>query len=343
MRRLTEHLRRSAAAHRDQGERGAVAVLTALVLVVLLGFAAIAIDVGMLYQERAELQSGADAAALAVAQDCAKGLDCTGPLAHPRAQEMAERNAKDGAANAAEPVIAGNTVRVDVSTRDESGAGSLALTFAPVLGFDSAEVGATAAARWAVPNKGPAVLPIVISPCDFHPGAGAQLLQLHSITGSKKNGTPTGCTFKSSSGANLPGGFGFVDPVAGQCHTTVQVGQKAYSDPGNDLPSACVDVLKKHLGETVLLPLYKDLGAEGNKGWYQADGWVAFTLRGWRFPATSAANTPGTTTTGVTCESPCTGIIGEFVEFTTIDDAFAADPGLPSGADHGIRVVTLEE
>ena len=359
MRRLIDQLRTARSIHRANGERGAVAVITAVSLVALLGFAAIAIDVGMLYQERAELQSGADAAALAVAQDCSKDVNCTGPLAHPQAREMANGNATDSQANVAEPIITGNAVRVNVSTRESSGAGSLALSFAPVLGIDSADVGATALAKWGSPNAGTAVLPIVISPCDFDPAlvdpthfdpdlaspdfvSGPQVLQLHSITGTHKNTATGGCEYKNSSGANMPGGFGFIDPPEGQCSATVQLGAPSYSDPGNNLPGACIDVLQKHLGQTVLLPMYNNLGAQGNKGWYTIDGWVAFKLQGWNFPGSSAANTAATTTTGKTCESPCTGLIGEFVEFAGLDDAFF-DPSLPPGPDHGVSIITLED
>jgi Flp pilus assembly protein TadG len=58
---------------RLRGERGAAAVLFALVLVPMLGFTAIAVDIGSVYAERSRLQTAADAAALAVAQDCARG------------------------------------------------------------------------------------------------------------------------------------------------------------------------------------------------------------------------------------------------------------------------------
>jgi Flp pilus assembly protein TadG len=53
---------------RLSGERGATAVVVALLLVPLLGFAAIAVDIGAVYAERARLQTAADAAALAVAR-----------------------------------------------------------------------------------------------------------------------------------------------------------------------------------------------------------------------------------------------------------------------------------
>lgn len=55
------------------GERGAIGVLVAVLIGggVLVGMGALVIDVGQLYQERSELQAGADAAALGVARTCA--------------------------------------------------------------------------------------------------------------------------------------------------------------------------------------------------------------------------------------------------------------------------------
>ena len=50
-------------------EKGAVAVIIAILIVVLIGMAAYAIDVGSLYHERRHLQTVADAAALAGAQE----------------------------------------------------------------------------------------------------------------------------------------------------------------------------------------------------------------------------------------------------------------------------------
>jgi Putative Flp pilus-assembly TadE/G-like len=55
------------------GERGSVAVLTALALTMLLGFAALVVDVGLSWAARAEAQTAADAAALAGASQLAGG------------------------------------------------------------------------------------------------------------------------------------------------------------------------------------------------------------------------------------------------------------------------------
>ena len=60
----------------QQGERkGAVIVMVAVLMVVLLGCVALAVDIGYLYVARAELQRAADAAALAGAQALARASD----------------------------------------------------------------------------------------------------------------------------------------------------------------------------------------------------------------------------------------------------------------------------
>ena len=57
MRRLIRFLGRTGNDRRIAGERGAVSVMVAVSMVVLLGFVALVVDVGLLYAERAELQS----------------------------------------------------------------------------------------------------------------------------------------------------------------------------------------------------------------------------------------------------------------------------------------------
>ncbi len=91
-----------------RNEQGGITVLVAILLGMgtLLGVAALSVDVGQLYAERRELQNGADAAALALAQSCAKGeatcTAATGPTSP--AGTYANLNAKDGATRVESPV-----------------------------------------------------------------------------------------------------------------------------------------------------------------------------------------------------------------------------------------------
>ena len=98
MRDLIRELARPALRLLRRDERGVVAVLVGLLIgTVLLGLGALVIDVGQLYQERAQLQNGADAAALAVAKSCILGT-CTPSSALSTAQTYANENAADGVA-----------------------------------------------------------------------------------------------------------------------------------------------------------------------------------------------------------------------------------------------------
>ena len=81
-------------------DRGAYSVMTAMLLVVMLGAVALAVDVGAMYAERTELQNGADAAALAVAQKCAVSETHCTTTAVTVADQYADRNAKDGLSDA---------------------------------------------------------------------------------------------------------------------------------------------------------------------------------------------------------------------------------------------------
>jgi Flp pilus assembly protein TadG len=76
-------------------ERGGVAVLVAVLISggVLLGIGALVIDVGQIYQNRAELQSGAEAGALAVARACAAGACPAGASQYTLATQYADANA----------------------------------------------------------------------------------------------------------------------------------------------------------------------------------------------------------------------------------------------------------
>ncbi len=83
-----------------QGDEGAIATIVAILLGfgVLTGVLGITVDVGHLYAERRELQNGADAAALAVAQECAAGVNCTTAAATTTSTNIASQNASDNAA-----------------------------------------------------------------------------------------------------------------------------------------------------------------------------------------------------------------------------------------------------
>ena len=141
----------------------------ALLIVPLLGFAAIAVDVGAIYAERQQLQNGADAAALAIAYDCASGLPACG-TSQGTAEAMTEANYDETNSSRGTPTVELGSSQVTVRN-----AGVQNHWFAPILGEDSTEVSARATAAWGAPGSGAAVLPLAFSWCEFEKQTGGGL------------------------------------------------------------------------------------------------------------------------------------------------------------------------
>ncbi len=189
--------------HEGRDDRGAVATIFAILLVfgVLLGLLALVIDVGQLYVEREELQTGADAAAVAVAKACSLDTDdCVDIGAiEAVAQQYANDNARDGVTHLREicgrlpgilqpctdpasnltgclegpdspPPAPARYVEVRVHTEMSDGAFALPPAFAQTMAgnetFDGTQVGACARASWE-PAEEVTVLALTISTCEF--------------------------------------------------------------------------------------------------------------------------------------------------------------------------------
>lgn len=327
-------MRRLKAAADADNERGAIAVIVACAMVVLIGFAAIAIDTGALYSERAQLQSGADAAALAIAQECSQSKNCTDPaLKRTVAEGLANSNSNDNASTvSALTYPSANSVTVQTTTRDgKTNAGALALTFAPVLGIQSDTVSAESTARWGSPAKGPAILPLAFAPCNFQLNGAIQVISRHG------DADRAICSSTSPSGQLMPGGFGWLATPSGVCNASVDVAVNATmtSDTGTSLPAGCAAVLTSAANRTVLLPVYGDKSGSGAGGTYKITGWAAFKLLGWNFPGYTYQSS---TYAGAVCKGDCKGIIGQFISFVSLDDKFTG-----TGPDLGASVATLSK
>jgi Putative Flp pilus-assembly TadE/G-like len=121
------------------GERGAVAVIVAAMLVALLGMAALAIDLSSFYQAQRQAQTAADAGALAGAEDLARSSTTAGG----DATTLARQNFP-GATVTANADTTSNQVTVTVTAPTP-------VFFGKLLGLSSETVGARAVAG---PNAG---------------------------------------------------------------------------------------------------------------------------------------------------------------------------------------------
>jgi Flp pilus assembly protein TadG len=195
MRELIFRLARPMMRLLGRDERGAIGVLVGVLIGggVLLGMGALAIDVGQLYQNRAELQNGADAGALAVADSCALGSCSTGianQYATGNASRLTGNNAGvdlvcgSGSGMAACPGTTGapydcpanpsagtNYVDVHTSTRTAGGSTLLPPVFARTLlgnrGYAGTNVKACAQAEWGAPTSANTIA-FTISACSWY-------------------------------------------------------------------------------------------------------------------------------------------------------------------------------
>jgi Flp pilus assembly protein TadG len=318
MQRLTRVPRR-----RARDERGATAVVFSLLLVPMLGFAAIAVDVGALYAERARLQVAADAAAIAVAQDCSRG-NCGDMLA--TAQGLITANDTEGSASY--PVLSSDPVSVTVtgSTPKEH-------WFAPVIGHDSTAVSATAQVGWGSPSGGTSVLPLTFSWCSFKAQTGGGLpstTTVQTINLSKTDGVGQ-CT--GPSGNFVPGGFGFLEGDSGTCEVTSAIDEPLQSEPGESPPAGCApEDFAGWVGQTVLLPIFDEYGGTGTGAWYRVYGYAAFRLTGYHFTG-QFHTTP----------KPCNGnercVTGYFTRFVELSDAWEYSPDAPQLGSSILRLI----
>jgi Flp pilus assembly protein TadG len=324
-------------------------VWVALMVVALFGMGALVVDAGALYVERRQLQNGADAGALAVAADCARG-DCLDEWA--TADTYADRNARDNAAAIdlvcgsgpglapCSPPPPGTTgasgyVRVVTSTDNPSNGGNrtqVRFLMAPVL--NAANVGGTvrasAVAAWGAPGAA-TTIPLIFSICEFRElggstnppvfPSGRNYIYFH---GTVEAGTcPAG-----PSGADLAGGFGWLSST--NCLATIVAGQWVNDKPGNSIPNGCDPTLWRNA--EVLIPMFDQTnGLNGNNGSYRVVGFAGFRVLGYRFPSAPWPNgfqCPGQPGNNGTC------LYGEFTRVTTTADGFG-------GADFGVRVIRM--
>jgi hypothetical protein len=317
---------------RRPDERGAMVVFLAIFSVVMIGMAALVIDVGSLLDEKRQLQNGADAGALAVAHSCAAGA-CNPALAG----ALANSNSKDGESTvelpkdvdltSKHPSCANSDKCVTVTTRTRAGGSSiLPYEFGQILsGVKGKGLTASATARWA-PLGRAVVLRLAISACDVNLlgiSTTPQTIMFHS--------TAQGCD--TNSGQDASGAFGWLDddnPPSGlKCELTATAGQTASGDPGASGPTEC---LNPYFPTDILLPVFDDkvgVVKKGQKVEYLIKGFARFHLVGYKFPG-AASMTP-----------PCSGnnscIRGYFVRYVTSIEATV----FGVGADFGVSTVNL--
>ncbi len=337
----------------QDSQKGAATVMVAVLMVALLGMAALAVDVGAMYSERAQLQNGADFSALAVADDCANG-DCGDFMA--TGNELANGNANDSSSGIAAITFPdANTVRVETNAREAgSGDDHFSLFFARVMGIDTAEITAVAEASWGAPSAA-TTLPWTVSECVFKtyltPSQLASLTSTGNFTGYPTDthillrydeNTPTfpGCAAQNG---YRPGGFGWLKTNSG-CSTDIDLSKTVEGQTGNHFPNGkvCDDLHSTIMDQPALIPLFGSNTGSGDNTVYSLIGFAAFQVTGYKFSGSDEHNDP----LAPKCldakgkpDGNCRYLQGYFTRFVSLEEGMS----LGGGPNYGGSVVALTE
>jgi len=348
-------------------ESGAVGALVAILLGggVLVGMGAMVVDVGQLYQKRAELQNGADAGALAVAKSCLTS-SCNSSVAG----SFANQNSASGVAGVdlvcgsgslgacpaptgaltdcpAPPAGATNYVDVHTESLTKSGSTLVPPVFAKTLlgngNYNGTTVYACAQAIWGAPKTATSGLAFTISACEWYqdtvngtvfappppavPSVSVdEVLQFHGES-------HDGCKQDNASGSDGPGMFGWTDD-SGNCQLVIN--GSTYADtPGTSASNDCKVALANDAVQgapPVLIPIYSSETGNGANGSYTLLGFASFVVTGYSVPGASSPDWLDKSDSYHGCGGDVKGIFGYFVQGLIPSDSSGTIGGTNLGA-----------
>jgi Flp pilus assembly protein TadG len=274
------------ARNRLTAQRGQAAVLTVIFLTVLLGMAALVLDVGSWYRADRDTQSTADAAALAGAQALP---DDTGQASSLASAYSSKNGGGLASVNFSSQYGPNDTIKVTVKKSADG-------VFTKLFGIDSVGVGSKATARTALIASAKYVAPIVVKkthpkllgtvgcPCFGDPNETTIPLGRNGAPGAfdllNLDGSRGGTSAGTLASWMLKGYDGYLD-----------IGQY-YSDPGAKWDSnALHDALDARIGTVLLFPVYDDIVGTGANAQYHVIGWVGFHLTSYEARGSSGSIT----------------------------------------------------
>ncbi len=255
-------------------QKGAALVLVAGAMAVILGMAALVIDIGYLYVTKTRLANAADASALAGAQE----LPGRPKQALAVAQSYAAQNGK--AEDSFFPSVASDNMSLTVQLSRE-----VDLFFARILNHSSKKVTASATAQVRSFAGGTGISPLGIVKQNFVFG---QTYQLKAGAGGGYNGNYRALSL-GGNGSNL-----YLDNLMyGNKSNTFRIGDWVPTEPGDMAgptsqgvdyrlsldPSATFDTVKSDSGRIVIVPVVDSFSVSGRNE-VLIVGFAAFFLEG---------------------------------------------------------------
>jgi hypothetical protein len=271
-----------------RNERGQATVLTLVFLVVLLGMAALVLDIGSWYRADRAAQATADAAALAGAQALPENPNNAKTLA----QQYATKNGGIGSGNVAlsAKIVSNDTITVKVQ-RPAPG------FFSKLFGVNSVTVGATAVARSEGVSSVKYVAPITVhykhpllnctgpsTHPNCNPTFGAQttlnLEDLHQKGGGNGSGAFGLINLNYGDPTGNVGADTLADWLLHGYDDYLPLGTYFSAPSANFNNSQFQEAMTQVLGKEVLFPVYRLLTGPGSNAKYDIIGWVGFVITG---------------------------------------------------------------
>ena len=265
-------LRAKRAKAAGRSESGQAVVLSVVWMVVLLGMAGLVIDVGSWYRSQRNLQSQADAAALAGAQELPTDVATASGLAQTYALKNGFTLPTSGI------TISGTIVPTDsITVKVDKNAPTF---FSKVFGIQTVPVRAEATARSDLMGSAKYVAPIAVNV--KHPllaGSGCPCFDTPTTLPLEKTGAPGAFALIDLDGNK--GGTGAID-----LGDWIQNGYSDYLDLGDYFSNtgakfdsaAITSALTSRIGTVLMFPVYDTLTGTGVNALYHVIAWVGFRL-----------------------------------------------------------------
>lgn len=228
-------------------QRGSVTLLVALAMVALLGFAALVVDVGLMYWTRAQLATEADSAALAGGSELPAGVY----QADAAARDYTARNGGDSV----DLIVDGGGTSLTVNVTR-----TINLLFAQVFGYKTRDVTATATAAISSVGGANGAAPLGMPQEEFN---STKRYELKTGSGGSQRGNFQALALDDKTGANIYGKnlqYGY--------DGTLTVGQDVATEPGNkvgDTRTAIEDRIARD-DRILIVPIIDPQGYKDAKG-----------------------------------------------------------------------------
>jgi hypothetical protein len=275
---------------RWRDESGQAIVLSAVWMIVLLGMAGLVIDVGSWYRAQRNLQSDADAAALAAAQELPDDTATAGVMAKSYALKNGYTLTDSGIS------FSGVTAPNDsITIKVKAPAPTY---FTKLFGLNSVDVDAKATAKADLLGDARWVAPITVN--IKHPllsGSNCPCFNTQTTLPLDKNGAPGAFGLLDLDEGKGNGGSTLADWILNGYNAALSLGDHS-SNTGAKFNGTGIDqALDARIGTVLLFPVFDKITAQGTGAIYNIVAWVGFHLDSYKINGGNSGTLTGYFTT----------------------------------------------